>query len=65
MWKTVAGVGLLEVGRNGYQFIDEGGFGMQLDNNFYSKYVNIFDECMKKTFGTDINILMVQRLGKW
>lgn len=32
----------------------KGGFGMQLDSSFYNKYIDMFDSCMDKIFGTDI-----------
>lgn len=32
----------------------KGKFGMQLDSSFYNKYVDMFDSCMYKIFGTDI-----------
>lgn len=33
----------------------KGEFGMQLDrDSFYNKYIDIFDSCMDKMFGTDI-----------
>lgn len=32
----------------------KGEFGMQLDSSFYNKYIDMFDSCMYKMFGTDI-----------
>ena len=32
----------------------KGEFGMQLDSSFYNRYIDMFDSCMYKMFGTDI-----------